>query len=345
MSGRFFSSAFFFLALAYPAAGQWSVTSHLASDGTLSGSPYVAGASLSSLTRQMGMRMGFSIDASGTAMDLPARPRTALTVDFDGLYYPFGSPAKAGIAPYGFLGLGGRSSSEASGREVLTGSYGSGVDLYLNEYFGLQMETRRRVPLNASSIDEAVHSSGWEYRFGVTFRFGGKGRDKSRKLPAPRPVRPVVFEKYEAPPPAPAPVRTTVALATIDMAEEYIGVPYKWGGTTPRGFDCSGLVQYVYRANGIHLPRVSRDQARAGVSIPSRIDMLQAGDLMFFASNGSRVDHVAIYTGDGHILHASKSKGEVGYDDLWSRRGEWYRRHFVAARRVIPGDGAAEVTF
>jgi cell wall-associated NlpC family hydrolase len=120
----------------------------------------------------------------------------------------------------------------------------------------------------------------------------------------------------------------------VSAGEEYLGVPYKWGGSTPAGFDCSGFVQYIYRDHGVSLPRTSRQMAHAGVSIPAEVSWLREGDLMLFASNGSRIDHVAIYAGGNRIIHSSSSGNGVRYDDLDSRRGRWYVTHMVAARRV-----------
>ena len=120
----------------------------------------------------------------------------------------------------------------------------------------------------------------------------------------------------------------------VSTGEEYLGVPYKWGGSTPAGFDCSGFVQYIYRDQGVSLPRTSRQMAHAGVSIPAEVSWLREGDLMLFASDGSRIDHVAIYAGDNRIIHSSSSGNGVRYDDLGSRRGRWYVTHMVAARRV-----------
>lgn len=120
----------------------------------------------------------------------------------------------------------------------------------------------------------------------------------------------------------------------VARGEEYLGVPYKWGGSTPAGFDCSGFVQYIYRDQGVSLPRTSRQMAHAGVSVPADVSRLREGDLMLFASNGSRIDHVAIYAGGNRIIHSSSSGAGVRYDDLSSRRGRWYVTHMVAARRV-----------
>ena len=120
----------------------------------------------------------------------------------------------------------------------------------------------------------------------------------------------------------------------VARGENYLGVPYKWGGSTPAGFDCSGFVQYIYRDQGVSLPRTSRQMAHAGAEVPADVSWLREGDLMLFASNGSRIDHVAIYAGNNQIIHSSSSGNGVRYDDLDSSRGRWYVNHMVAARRV-----------
>ena len=86
----------------------------------------------------------------------------------------------------------------------------------------------------------------------------------------------------------------------ISSAMNYIGVPYVWGGTTPAGFDCSGLVQYVFAQNGISLPRTTYDQ----IAVVSQVslDSLQPGDLVFWG--GQSPYHVGIYIGDGEYIHA-----------------------------------------
>ncbi len=131
-----------------------------------------------------------------------------------------------------------------------------------------------------------------------------------------------------------------VARNTVRTAERYLGLPYVWGGTSPsRGFDCSGFVYYVFAEHGIRLPRVSRDQASAGQRIPTRIDRLAPGDLMFYAGRDGVINHVAIYAGNGRIIHASSSGQGVRYDDLNTPRGRYYATNMIAARRVIPDGG------
>jgi cell wall-associated NlpC family hydrolase len=132
---------------------------------------------------------------------------------------------------------------------------------------------------------------------------------------------------------------TTSAAAVISTADGFLGTRYSYGGSSPQtGFDCSGFVQYVYRQNGLTLPRTSRQQATAGQSLPTKLENLRAGDLLFFSQKGDVVDHVAIYAGNDRILHSSSSGGGVRYDDLMTARGQWFRNRLVAVRRVF-GDG------
>ena len=121
------------------------------------------------------------------------------------------------------------------------------------------------------------------------------------------------------------------ARSVLQKALTVLGTPYRWGGTEPdKGFDCSGLVGYVFRnALGVELPRVSRDMAKTGQLITERAKLV-AGDLVFFGRKG-RVDHVGIYVGDGQFVHAPSRGKDVTVSSL--DKGYWSGR-FMQARRV-----------
>ncbi len=129
---------------------------------------------------------------------------------------------------------------------------------------------------------------------------------------------------------------TASAARVLATAKQYVGTRYQYGGESPlAGFDCSGFVQYVFGRHGVELPRTSRLQATAGTSLPLDVAALQPGDLLLFASTGTRVNHVAIYVGNNRILHSSAGAGGVVYDDLSTPRGKWYLKRHVASRRVL----------
>jgi len=124
----------------------------------------------------------------------------------------------------------------------------------------------------------------------------------------------------------------------IRTARRFIGVPYVLGGTTPKSFDCSGFVRYVFAQHGIGMPRTARQQAAVGVT-PYPGD-LQPGDLLFFFG-GQGAQHIAIYVGADTIIHASSSGGRVRLDLLSGARGRksWFRQRLIAVRRVLPIEG------
>lgn len=116
----------------------------------------------------------------------------------------------------------------------------------------------------------------------------------------------------------------------VDIARRFVDkTPYLWGGTTPAGFDCSGLVQYCYREIGINLPRTSRQQYLVGSFIPAnRLDLLQPGDLVFFGRDGDpgRIHHVGMYIGSGNMIHAPQTGELVTVASLVTRiesRGDY----------------------
>ena len=113
-------------------------------------------------------------------------------------------------------------------------------------------------------------------------------------------------------------------------AEQYLGIRYVHGGESPKGFDCSGLIYYVLRTLGYSAPRSVAAQARMGTPVGN--DLLQPGDLVFFATLGGKTPtHVGIYAGDGQFLHAPNSRSKVSYGDLTS--GYWLKC-YIGARRL-----------
>jgi len=131
-----------------------------------------------------------------------------------------------------------------------------------------------------------------------------------------------------------SPTGAALERGIVKTATRYLGTRYRFGGTKPGAFDCSGFVRYVFARHGISLPRTATDQSGVGHPIVVGLDSVAVGDLLFFATKRGRSTHVAIYAGDGRIIHASAGSRRVRYDDLASPRGRWFIEHLSSIRRV-----------
>ena len=134
----------------------------------------------------------------------------------------------------------------------------------------------------------------------------------------------------ELPPPAvEMPLAHPDGYAIASAALRLQGIPYRAGGSDLRGFDCSGLVQYVLAQSGVAVPRIVREQFEVGARV--RLDEIEPGDLIFFTTEGRRVSHVGIAIGGDQFVHAPNARGNVRVDSLAT--GYWGER-VSGARRV-----------
>jgi cell wall-associated NlpC family hydrolase len=115
--------------------------------------------------------------------------------------------------------------------------------------------------------------------------------------------------------------------SVINIANKYIGTPYKFGGTTPKGFDCSGFVGYSYKKTGKNLPRTTGDMYKKGKKVAKK--SLKKGDLVFFTTYKKGASHVGIYIGGNKFIHSS-SKG-VKVDKL---SNTYWKANYYGAKRL-----------
>jgi len=138
--------------------------------------------------------------------------------------------------------------------------------------------------------------------------------------------KPVVEARTTAPESTKSQPHPQRALA---IAVDMIGTPYRYGGASPRGFDCSGLVYYAYGKVGIQAPRTTTAQYRQTKRMP--VSDLRPGDLVFFALSRGKTSHVGIYAGDGRFVHAPSSGKRVGYASL---HNPYWRTRLSGAGRL-----------
>jgi len=176
----------------------------------------------------------------------------------------------------------------------------------------------------ASSRDGIAASIGFSMTIGksVDRRWPTPGQE--RTTPPPRPPLVIIGDV------------TGSAANIVKTALDALGTPYVWGGTASNGFDCSGLVQWAYGQHGIRVPRMSRDQARAGSEVPPVVDALRPGDILLFAAQpGGGVTHVGMYVGEQTFIHSSTDGVKLSRLESTDSDGAWWAARWVGARRVI----------
>ena len=176
-------------------------------------------------------------------------------------------------------------------------------------------------------INIITKSGGW---YKIQFS-GGIGYVSAEYMVADRHGNPVLYDKT-----ADYSIQSLEGMEkgqqVVEIAKRYLGVPYVYGGSTPAGFDCSGLVQYVYREMGVNINRVAADQTAHGIPV-TRAE-LKPGDIVFFHNTNkyTRINHVGIYGGDGNLIHAAQTGDVVKITTLDSG---YYQSTLVTARRIF----------
>jgi hypothetical protein len=246
---------------------------------------------------------------------------------------------RGGLMPFVFAGIG-TASRDSAGINAMRSnwSYGAGGTLPLGSAIDIFGEARWRMSQYVLPTATLAPPRTNELRVGLSFHVGG-GSSPMGGGRRPRDRRMDVITSSRIPAggyPARSASSAAVAARVVGTADQYIGVPYRYGGTSvATGFDGSGFVQSVFAKHGVRLPRTAGEQAEVGQALASDWRAVSAGDLVMFEQDG-RISHVAIYAGRNRIIHSSSSGGGVRYDDLSTQRGEWFSDHMVAARRITP---------
>jgi cell wall-associated NlpC family hydrolase len=295
---------------------------------SISSSP-LAGLALTLANGPMALRASGHLALENADASLASSSSRSWGVDADALL-AIGGYGRSTLIPYVFAGVGTSSTDTEGFNDQQHGwSYGGGLSIPLGSALDIWAETRQRMSRFVLPTAYDAPSPRQELRVGLSFHLGsGSSRSGSRDgkitvIPSGVPVS--------------IPTGSSASAARVlPTADQYLGVKYRWGGTSPNtGFDCSGFTQYVFAKHGVRLPRTSSQQATVGAPLPADWRSLSPGDLVMFDEDG-RIGHVAIYAGRNRIIHSSSSGGGVRYDDLTTRRGQWYAEHMVAARRVSP---------
>ncbi len=221
-------------------------------------------------------------------------------------------------------------------------SAGGGYSVRLLKVLSVGIEARYRVEDRRTRgfwrLDQADRR-GLMLQGRVALSFGSGNR--GTRVPTAAPVR--SNSAGRIPIPAPLSTRAMGSADGIDLMRSEVvetalaamGTPYRWGGTDENGFDCSGLIQYAYGENGVIIPRTSRAQARTGIDVDRDPAMLEAGDILGFALEGSGVSHVGLYVGDGQFIHSATGGVRLSELSTSDPEGRYWLERWSSVSRVL----------
>ena len=129
--------------------------------------------------------------------------------------------------------------------------------------------------------------------------------------------------------------RAALLSGVVQTALDVMGMPYRWGDEGEEGFDCSGLIRYAFDKHGVEMPRRSVEQARKGTAVDKEIEALRAGDVLTFATSGSRVSHVGLYLGNGKFIHSARGGVQISALNPEDITGRWWWKRWLGARRIV----------
>ena len=263
--------------------------------------------------------------------------------------------SRSGFAPYALAGLAlGLSTDTLTQQFAAQWSVGAGLEWRPFSRFAVGAEARYRLEdrgprgfWKRATGDRNGVSVVLGATVGLGKGAGGSGRQRARGESGERGERsergsgraiPASGGAPLPPPPSDAAATATAnATDVVETAVESLGIPYAWGGTAENGFDCSGLIQYAYGQHGIRLPRVSRDQAKAGAEVAPVVEALRPGDILLFSARaGAGVTHVGLYVGGLKFIHSSNTGVKLSLLDSHDPEGVYWLDRWVGVRRILP---------